>query len=440
MTPTKDNRFLLILVASLGGANTVACASDESSQGDAVSDDDTADDDTADDDTADDDTADDDTADDDTADDDTADDDAADDDAADDDAADDDTADDDTADDDTADDDTADDDTADDDTADDDSDAGHDDDADDDDSDAGSDPDADAGAPPTDVWAQCPASETWDADESWSLTLAVEDEAVYCAIFDESRTLQEELASKRQLRIAPGSYALPEGGEAPNALPLCLRDAANDLVTLDSGSVRTELMPYGDAVRYSLSLTGVFDDSKSSTLQANFAQTREANADPAFLLDGTAPDPNGQDYQDLMVCQDAEYCFPHLLFTSCAYEIGAPNLHRVQLETGNIEFELRLGDSFAGTEPGAYVRASGSFESQEFTQTDYFKLVYHPTHHHFERTFVVLFDAPIDGACGVEVTNLERFGDDIADEAYTVDCALERLEPVTVLGHELVLE
>jgi hypothetical protein len=453
--PNRGAAGWLVLLTLFAGTTAMACSSDESSPNDGTTDDDLADDDTADDD-ADDDLADDDVADDDTDDDladDDADDDLADDDAdddladddADDDLADDDADDDladDDADDDLADDD-ADDDLADDAGADDDSppDAGADDDADDDPTDdAGGTPEQDGGGPPADVWAECPTSETWIAEATWPLTLAVDAEAIYCATFNETRTLQEELASKAQLRFSPGSYALPEGAEVPAALPLCMRDVADTITTLTSGTVRTELTPQGETVRYSLSLGGVFDDAFDSTLQANIARTADPDADPAFVLDGKQPGMDEDAYQDVMVCQEQEYCFPSLLFTSCEYESGVPNLHRVELEGGDIEFELRLGDSFAGTEPGAYVRAEGSFGGQEFTQTNYFKLVYHPTHHHFERTFVVLFDNPIEGACGVEVTNLERFGNDIPDEAYTVDCELNRIDPVAVLGAELVLE
>jgi len=58
-------------------------------------------------------------------------------------------------------------------------------------------------------------------DSNWTHQAIATDSAVYCATFNESRTLKEELAAKAQLRIAPGSYPLPDTeGEQPFGLPL----------------------------------------------------------------------------------------------------------------------------------------------------------------------------------------------------------------------------
>ena len=98
--------------------------------------------------------------------------------------------------------------------------------------------------------------------------------------------------------------------------------------------------------------------------------------------------------------------------------------------------ELHIGQSFASTEPGAFVRAHGRFAGTDFDQSDYFHLVYNPTHHHFSRDFAVFFDAPIDGACGIEIAHLETHDQDSEpDVAYAVDCELGRLRELSVTSH-----
>ena len=70
--------------------------------------------------------------------------------------------------------------------------------------------------------------------------------------------------------------------------------------------------------------------------------------------------------------------------------------------------------------------AVGTLDGEAFDVTDYFRLVYNPEHHHFQRHFAVLFDAPIGGACGLAVRDLGS-SPDIA-RVERVDCALGLLD------------
>ena len=91
----------------------------------------------------------------------------------------------------------------------------------------------------------------------------------------------------------------------------------------------------------------------------------------------------------------------------------------------------------ASTEPGAFVRAHGTFKGKAFDQRDYCKLVYNPAHHHFVRNFAVLFDSPIDGACGFQVTGLEPFDDTgTPNVAARVDCALNEGAAIGIASHQ----
>jgi hypothetical protein len=106
----------------------------------------------------------------------------------------------------------------------------------------------------------------------------------------------------------------------------------------------------------------------------------------------------------------------------------------VTLENGSIELSVTIyrAGIGAGTEPAVFNRASGSFRGVAFDQRDYFKLVYSPEHHHFTRNYAVFFDAPIAGACGLEIVNLPGPPSTRPVHAYAIDCQLGRQSEVKV--------
>jgi hypothetical protein len=141
---------------------------------------------------------------------------------------------------------------------------------------------------------------------------------------------------------------------------------------------------------------------------------------------------------DLRLCPGGASCFPGQLtfFTECAFG-GPPSRQLVTLDGGTIELAVTFdrGGIGAGNEPATFVWARGTFRGVSFEQRDYFKLVYSPENHHFVQHFAVFFDAPIDGACGVEIVNVpgppsvrRRM------RAWSVDCQLTRLDEIAVTG------
>lgn len=301
-------------------------------------------------------------------------------------------------------------------------------------SDAGSTDESDGGSS-EDPWAGCPASAV-PQDPEWPIQVNATPDAIYCATFNESRTLQEEQLVKMQLRIAPGVHRVPEGPIEALVLPICVRDQAESRGVV-SGNVDVAKTQGGTTTGYTLRFDQGFGDEDPRHLRLTLDQMFGNSLDVQFTLDGV--ESSGFDgYQSIELCEfEDDYCVTNVIFTSCAYESGELNTHVVEFDGGEVTFELRLGDSFAGTEPGAFVGAHGTFDGEAFAQDDYFKLIYHPTHHHFERTFAVLFDEPRGNVCGLEVSALEPFGDDVPDRAYTVDCELNRIEELTVSSHSL---
>lgn len=285
----------------------------------------------------------------------------------------------------------------------------------------------------------CPSADTFVGDPTWGERVVVTEDAVFCATFDEVReTLAEELAAKARVRIAAGTYRLPLEAttDAPFFLPLCF-EAPDGIATTGTGTL--------DHVAEDLSGTLYHQSSFELPLAEGHVEghayfPREPGASRDLVVDGTSPDRFGaSDRLDLTVCADDCWGAGARRFDSCTFEGIAPQHHTVSLADGEdaaeVRFEIRIGTSPASTEPAAFVRAEGTFGGEAFVQTDYFHLVYHPSHHHFERAFAVLFDAPIEGVCGIEVDNLEAWDDYTPDEAYAVDCTLTRLRPLTVTGH-----
>jgi hypothetical protein len=296
----------------------------------------------------------------------------------------------------------------------------------------------DAG-PPEERWEHCPPSSDFVGESSWPITVTATTDAIYCTRVSEGRTLQEELAAKRQLRMVPGTYRLPGAGDTHAfRLPLCvaLADGPGPTSTSAAGTLtHTSSVYEGDTyhqLHFEQALT-------SGSVSGDFSPVQVGSVFPSPVLDGSPVDPFGGNgftfFFELCASGDCTQGGA-LYFDSCTHADSTLNEHHVTLEgSAEVHFELRIGQSPASTEPAAFVRAYGEFEGVAFDQRDYFRLVYNPSHHHFERQFAVLFDAPIGGVCGIEVEGLEPWDDYTPDTAYAVDCALERLRALDVVAH-----
>jgi hypothetical protein len=296
----------------------------------------------------------------------------------------------------------------------------------------------DAG-PPEQRWEHCPPASDFVGDSSWPMTLTATHDAIYCTRVSEGRTLQEELAAKRLLRVVPGTYRLPGSGDTHAfRLPLCVALASGPGPTSTSAAstITHTSSVYEENTYHQLQFQQALSSGRVS---GTFSPTQVDGVFPSPVLDGSpvAPFSDGGFSFFFELCGSSD-CTQGgaLYFDSCTHADSTLNEHHVTLEGGaEVHFELRIGQSPAGTEPAAFVRAHGEFEGVSFDQRDYWKLVYNPSHHHFERQFAVLFDAPIDGVCGIEVEGLEPWDDYTPDTAFAVDCALERLRTLDVVAH-----
>lgn len=296
-----------------------------------------------------------------------------------------------------------------------------------------------AGQPSDSRWAGCPTADDYAGDSHWPNRLEVTEGGIYCATFDESRTLKEELAKKALLRIAPGTYRLPTEAAEDVGLPVCVAYGESGTgVPMSPRSIEYTAAPFSGEINHRYTFHAVAP-SPDRQLVLGLDQRTPSGETFDFNLDGGPTDFDSFDADgfSFVLCQSLEEpCYADRVFDSCTHESSTLNRHELTLEDGALVLDLRIGASAASTEPGAFVRAAGTFRGDSFEQTNYFRLIYRPEHHHFERHFAVLFDAPIQGACGLEISGFSAF-DETTPSVYTVDCELDRLEPVSVSDFSL---
>jgi hypothetical protein len=291
-----------------------------------------------------------------------------------------------------------------------------------------------AGATGGGAGQDCPESSDYVGDPAWQHQLVVTSGAEYCSTFDETRSLEQEYAAKGTLVIAEGTYPLPEtAGTYDFALPVCFELPAGAVAPTfgGAGEDRATRSTYDTTVSYAHNLTQplVSASAKLWSFQGYVSYTAESGSSvEPLVLDGSAPDAFGDRWYSFQLCEGEEcYQVDDLDFTACNPTSYQLNRHTVTFDGGQIVLDLRIGQSMAGTEPGAFVAASGTLDGTAFAQGDYWKLVYSPTHHHFSRSFAVLFDSPVGGACGLKVLGVDPFDELLMPEVYTIDCDLSNI-------------
>lgn len=323
--------------------------------------------------------------------------------------------------------------------------------------------DADGGGQDMDVmdpgntpWAWCPTASDYVGDSSWPLHIQVTEDALYCGLHDErfvdwatmppAVLWRDQQANKGQLSIPPGDYALPSAeGSYAFTLPMCfLFFEENTQPLLDGpGTLTVTRSDFGGETTLNYQYTQPLSTAggESWQYQAWFGGPEPApGTGLALTLDGSPFDVFGQSQLSFSASICAPDCNTGLYrgFDSCHFDPFDTRHHEVDFMGGTVAFDLRYGESFASTEPGAFVRAVGDFDGQAFDATDYWDLIYTPEHHHFARYFMVLLDPPVGSVCALagehldEDTTMGGFGPD--PEIVLYDCDLNEVGTRTITG------
>lgn len=304
------------------------------------------------------------------------------------------------------------------------------------DSDADGDTDADTDADAdTDIeWEHCPDTDAYVGDASWTAQLEVTAEAIYCASYNEARTLAEELEAKALLRVVEGSYALPaEKGDYALALPVCTRRTPNAVVQeMDgTGSGEASVNVWSGTAYTYLEGGQPMTDGSAWELQHILRLVGKEGAVPDPLtLDGGPADASTGVGVDWYLVPDGSTAWDNATveFVACNDDSWDEEAHTVTFDGGEVRLELVLGENTMETAPGRFTGASGTLDGESFEVADFFRLIYRPGHHHFTRHFAVIFDTPIGDACALLIEEIDPWKGDPTALVSTADCTLSALE------------
>lgn len=291
-------------------------------------------------------------------------------------------------------------------------------------------------SPPEEPWTWCPTAEDAVIGD-WDASLHATGD-LWCAMGFEGNELVDEPAKKAQILVVAGDYALPDAAVEgdPYRLPVCTLLA--DGTHVDAAGVGTidgYPEPYGDLTSW----RWTWDQPMALgvapwSLQVGISHEQPpTDPPPALTMGPQALLPWGGTYYSVSLNEGTYPTYTSWRqFVPCAYE-DPPRIDttHVEFEGGDVDLVVNIGQSPASTEPAMFVRAEGTLDDQPFVQTDYWKLVYNPEHHHFQRHFAVVFDEPVGDVCALIVRDVDAYYDDTYGTpaiVETADCELVALE------------
>jgi hypothetical protein len=288
----------------------------------------------------------------------------------------------------------------------------------------------------------CPTSLDYVGDSAWKHRLVVTAGAQYCGEQLEIRTLEQEFATKAKLTIAPGTYPLPEtAGTYEFALPVCFDLGTRGVAPTFAGAGQLRTTRTTNPIVSYIDYTHQFNQPLTSADSSTWSFCRYISY---WSMSGSEPAPDTLDGSVLFQWGDNGYNSGLQLCegTSCdewndiSFAACNPPFklyrHTVTFQGGQVVLDVRI-DGAVGVSamPAAFVAAQGTLDGTAFAQTDYWKLVYSAPHHHFVRHFAVFFDAPISGACGLKVIDVDAY-DRSLPEVDTIQCDLTNIAARTV--------
>ncbi len=272
----------------------------------------------------------------------------------------------------------------------------------------------------------CPDSSAYVGDATWQLEFVVtESGSELCAMSQEGRSLEEDYAAKTKLFIPAGTYRLPESsGTHPFALPVCFERGPGVPGPVFAGAGTDQAQTtslYGTDFythRIAQPLSAEAGGPWSFEMRIEYV-VDEGNEPVPVMLDGAGTSSIAT--WTMGLTGDELECG----FDACVPSSYDEEILTVTFDGGQLVLTSRIGMNRV---PGMFVGASGTLDGTDFSQEDFWKLVYAPGHHHMVNDYAVLFPTPINGACGLKALQVG----DPAGTLSTIDCELTDLEERTV--------
>jgi hypothetical protein len=272
------------------------------------------------------------------------------------------------------------------------------------------------------------------------------DTALYCSTFKDTRDGEDpaeegllyERQMKARIRLIPGSFPLPEenGTYQPFFLPVCFDMEDNQLLPESSGigTITTNHGPtkYRFTIEQpmrigleSFVLRMVLDPAKSGTV---LSQVLNGNSDDPARIQLCPPEGCvGNDAYTFESC--------HFVPVEKRRDHHQVVFLRDSFQAGWVNLRIRIKDCpgiCVGTMSGIHWQAEGQLDNETFDQQEYYKLVYHPQHHHMLRHFAILFHNSIGGACGLKITGIQPSSTEVDVSVSSIDCQLNPIESFVV--------
>jgi hypothetical protein len=284
-------------------------------------------------------------------------------------------------------------------------------------------------------WSWCAAGA--GVGGGWDGALTISEDALFCGESREDRSLDEEQAAKVQVMLMPSALDFPiEGGSGLLTLPACAAFAPDEegLQSSGEGVLNMTVVPYGSDTYFNLFIEQpmVGPDGVVWTLRVAMSGTGKPEQ---LELHGDYGGPFLDPQIGVTLCRGdcGDYTDQRAL-GSCTFDGVNSQHHDLTFEGGELGLELRIGDSFASTEPAILLKAEGTLNGEPFTQTDYWSLVYNPEHHHFSRDARVWLDQPIGEVCALEALGFDPWGEDPATTVRALGCDGALLSELPLTG------
>jgi hypothetical protein len=300
------------------------------------------------------------------------------------------------------------------------------------------------------LWDWCPTPEPITEVNRDALWLQANESAVYCAATPPGRyDVDEEdllavLEEKTQLRLVPADTFLSlDAGDHEADIPLCARSNGDQSPTVrDAGVLKVVHTDQIGRTRVDLTFEQVLRDPFGNARTVHVSiDGYEDRLQNGVLLDGRDW-PAGADPRVRMSLCEGEGCVPDedgLLYArplrSCEAPEAAEEIHRLTFDRGEIVVRAK-NPSSPWSFQGTLTEIAGELDGETFSQTSYWKTLVRLSYpYSSERDYLVLFDAPVGDACGIEVRRAYPSTYASNTTVSVIDCTGE-LETRQVFGND----